>query len=44
MNIVDPKEVAKWFMQKGLDNPSNTNKGNMKLQKLLFFFTINFYV
>src|SRR5699024_2475876 len=32
-----PKEVAKWFMQKGLDNPSNTNKGNMKLQKLLFF-------
>lgn len=37
MNIVDPKEVAKWFMQKGLDNPSNTNKGNMKLQKLLFF-------
>lgn len=37
MNIVEPKEVAKWFMKKGLDNPSNTRKGNMKLQKLLFF-------
>lgn len=37
MNIVEPKDVAKWFMKKGLDNPSNTRKGNMKLQKLLFF-------
>ncbi len=37
MNIVEPKEVAKWFIQNGLDNPSNTGKGNMKLQKLLFF-------
>lgn len=37
MNIVEPKEVAKWFIKRGLDNPSNTGKGNMKLQKLLFF-------
>lgn len=37
MNIVNPKDVAVWFISKGLDNPSNTGKGNMKLQKLLFF-------
>ncbi len=37
MNVVEPKTVAEWFMQKKLDNPSNTGKGNMKLQKLLFF-------
>lgn len=36
-NIVEPKTVAEWFIQKKLDNPSNTGKGNMKLQKLLFF-------
>ena len=37
MNIVDPKLVAEWFIQNDLDNPTNTGKGNMKLQKLLFF-------
>ena len=37
MNIVEPREVAKWFIKNGLDDPANTGKGNMKLQKLLFF-------
>ena len=37
INTVEPKKVAEWFMQRNLDNPSNTGKGNMKLQKLLFF-------
>ena len=36
-NIVNPKIVAEWFIQRNLDNPPNTGKGNMKLQKLLFF-------
>ncbi len=27
----------KWFLDNNLDNPRNTFKGNMKLQKLLFF-------
>lgn len=36
-NVVAPEQVAKWFMQRKLDNPTNTFKGNMKLQKLLFF-------
>lgn len=36
-NVVEPKVVAEWFIQRNLDNPSNTGKGNMKLQKLLFF-------
>lgn len=36
-NVVHPKIVAEWFMQRNLDSPSNTFKGNMKLQKLLFF-------
>lgn len=36
-NIVEPKKVAEWFIQRNLDNPTNTGKGNMKLQKLLFF-------
>lgn len=36
-NIVQPEVVAEWFIQRNLDNPSNTGKGNMKLQKLLFF-------
>lgn len=36
-NVVEPKKVAEWFIQKKLDNPTNTGKGNMKLQKLLFF-------
>lgn len=30
-------DVAKWFIENDLDNPRNTIKGNMKLQKLLFF-------
>lgn len=37
MNNVEPKKVAEWFIQRNLDNPTNTGKGNMKLQKLLFF-------
>ena len=36
-DIVEPKKVAEWFIQRNLDNPTNTGKGNMKLQKLLFF-------
>lgn len=28
---------AKWFIDQGLDNPKNSYKGSMKLQKLLFF-------
>jgi len=30
-------DVALWFINQGLDNPSNTYDGNMKLQKLLYF-------
>lgn len=37
MNKVQPIQVAKWFMEQNLDNPSNSFDGNMKLQKLLFF-------
>lgn len=37
MNKVQPIDIAKWFMNQGLDNPSNSLDGNMKLQKLLFF-------
>ena len=33
-NILD---YTKWFLDNNLDNPRNTFKGNMKLQKLLFF-------
>ena len=36
-NIVEPKIIAEWFTQRNLDTPTNTGKGNMKLQKLLFF-------
>lgn len=36
-NVVEPKIVAGWFINRNLDNPSNTGKGNMKLQKLMFF-------
>ena len=36
-NIVEPKIIAEWFIQRNLDTPTNTGKGNMKLQKLLFF-------
>ena len=30
-------DYAKWFLENDLDTPRNTFKGNMKLQKLLFF-------
>lgn len=30
-------DYAKWFLENHLDTPRNTFKGNMKLQKLLFF-------
>lgn len=30
-------DIAKWFMEKNLDEPRNSLMGNMKLQKLLFF-------
>ena len=30
-------DYTKWFLDENLDNPRNTFKGNMKLQKLLFF-------
>ena len=33
-NILD---YVSWFLENNLDNPRNTFKGNMKLQKLLFF-------
>lgn len=33
-NVLD---YAKWFIDNNLDTPRNTFKGNMKLQKLLFF-------
>lgn len=30
-------DYVKWFLENDLDTPRNTFKGNMKLQKLLFF-------
>jgi len=30
-------DIAKWFIQKDFDEPRNNFKGNMKLQKLLYF-------
>lgn len=30
-------DISKWFLEHNLDTPRNTFKGNMKLQKLLFF-------
>jgi len=30
-------DFSKWFVNKGLDNPTDTLNGNTKLQKLLFF-------
>lgn len=30
-------DYTKWFLDNNLDTPRNTFKGNMKLQKLLFF-------
>ena len=37
MNYIEPRTIAKWFINQNLDNPSNSRDGNMKLQKLLFF-------
>lgn len=36
-DTISPFDVADWFIQNNLDTPTNTWKGNMKLQKLLFF-------
>lgn len=37
MNRTNVFDYAKWFLENNLDTPRNTFKGNMKLQKLLFF-------
>lgn len=36
-DIINPKIIVEWFMQRGLDSPCDTRKGNTKIQKLLFF-------
>ena len=37
MNKTNVFDYTKWFLENNLDTPRNTFKGNMKLQKLLFF-------
>jgi len=37
MNKKSVFDFSKWFLDNNLDSPRNTFKGNMKLQKLLFF-------
>lgn len=37
MNKTNVFDYTKWFLENNLDIPRNTFKGNMKLQKLLFF-------
>ena len=37
MNKPNVFDYTKWFLENNLDTPRNTFKGNMKLQKLLFF-------
>ncbi len=37
MNKVNPNDVAKWFCSKNIIENQNSEDGNMKLQKLLFF-------
>ena len=37
-------DYAKWFLENNLDTPRNTFKGNMKLQKLLFFLVQYFVI
>jgi uncharacterized phage-associated protein len=37
MEKADVFDFSKWFLDNNLDTPRNTFKGNMKLQKLLFF-------
>lgn len=43
MNKVQPIEIAEWFMKQNISGLDNTQDGNTKMQKLLFF-TINIYV
>ncbi|MEG2321860.1 MAG: Panacea domain-containing protein [Bacilli bacterium] len=37
MNKANVFDFSKWFLDNNLDTPRDTFKGNMKLQKLLFF-------
>ena len=37
MNKVNPNDIAKWFCSQGIIENLNSEEGNMKLQKLLFF-------
>ena len=37
MNKVNPNDVAKWFCSKNIIEDLNSEDGNIKLQKLLFF-------
>lgn len=37
MEKINVFDVTKWFLENNLDTPRDTFKGNMKLQKLLFF-------
>lgn len=37
MNKTNVFDYTKWLLENNLDTPRNTFKGNMKLQKLLFF-------
>lgn len=37
MNKVNPNDVAKWFCSRNVIENPNSEEGNMKLQKLLFF-------
>lgn len=37
MEKADVFDFSKWLLDNGLDTPRDTFKGNMKLQKLLFF-------
>ena len=37
MNKVNPNDVAKWFCNQNIIEDLNSEEGNTKLQKLLFF-------
>ena len=37
MNKVQPIEIAEWFMRKNIRGLDNSQDGNTKMQKLLFF-------
>lgn len=43
MNKVNPNDIAKWFCGQGIIENPNSIEGNMKVQKLLFFCTVNLY-